>query len=305
MLPGKATGRVPLSLQYNALDGVGLYFGTPEAPTLTTVPIKSAAFSVTNIRKDVAEGAAEEVRLPVSDAYFLMLYLDDTDHADIDADGACGPVRRYARGSICLVDLAEGAAISLRSRLNSLAFVLPKALFEEAAALSAGGRTRRLTCRRGKPDAVLGNLGTALIALIGGGRAAAPPALLRHMAVAICAHLLHQYGETPEEPAMPVPEADIPPLADEDEPPLSLIAAGAGLAADQFLQEFKRATGLTPYQWLIWMRVERAKEFLAEHELTVGAIAGRCGFAGLDQFNTLFAAQTGMTPQAWRLRRLN
>lgn len=194
--------RLPLTLPhkdpaYKDLNCVGLYFGTPEAPCLTTVPIREAGFSVTSICKEFEPGGENDVPLPAADAYFLMLYLEDAEHADIRADGSARPVRHYERGSICLVDLEDGAPIRLASRLRALTFVLPKALFDEAAALSPGMVSRRLVCRRGEPDCVLDNLGTALLALLGSRAEPSPPALLRHVAVAICAHLLHRYGEPP------------------------------------------------------------------------------------------------------------
>jgi AraC family transcriptional regulator len=301
--------RLPLSFPGHELSCVGLCFGTPEAPSLTTVPIKAATFSVTSICKDLAEEEANDVRLPACDAYFLMLYLEDAGHADIRADGTCTPVRHYEQGSICLVDLDEGAAIRLHSRLNSLTFVLPKTLFEEAASLSPNTEMRRLACRRGKPDDVLANLGTALLALLTGGRTASPPALLRHMAVAICAHLLHQYGETPEsDPAGDRPSSGstaAQQVAGSDASPLYPIATGAGLAEEKFLADFKRATGLAPIQWLMRIRVERAKELMEEHTLSIEDIARQCGFSDLEQFNQVFAGETGMTPAAWSRKRVN
>jgi AraC family transcriptional regulator len=289
---------------------VGLCFGTPEAPSLTTVPIKAATFSVTSICKELAEEEANDVRLPACDAYFLMLYLEDADHADIREDGTCTPIRRYEQGSICLVDLDVGAAIRLHSRLNSLTFVLPKMLFEEAASLSSNTETHRLACRRGKPDGVLANLGTALLALLTSSRAASPPAMLKHMAVAICAHLLHQYGETPEGgPTISrLPSGlntGVQQKAGGDEPPLFPIATATDFAEERFLLDFKRATGLAPGQWLTRIRVERAKEFMAEHTLSIEAIARQCGFGDLEHFNQAFTIETGMTPAAWGRRHVN
>lgn len=249
------------------LGCVSLYFGTPEAPSLTTVPIVSASFSVTSICKTLAPGEISDVRLPAADAYFLMLYLEDADHADIREDGSCKPVRHYARGTVCLVDLEDGAAIRLHSPLRSLAFVLPKALFEEAASLPPGTRTSRLACRRGWPDDVLANLGTALLALLGGG-SGGPPALLRHMAVAICAHLLHQYGE---------------------------IRGGGSDAPQTGSAGTRRMRG----------RVEQAMEAMAGHVHSLEAVARASGFDDLDHFDRVFLTETGMTPADWRRRRLN
>lgn len=288
---------------------LGLYFGTPEAPSLTTIPIKSATFSVTSICKDMGEGEANDVRLPACSAYFLMLYLEDADHADIRADGTCTPVHRYEHGSICLVDLDDGAAIRLYSRLNSLAFVLPKTLFKEAASLSSGMETDRLICRRGRPDGVLANLGTTLLALLTSGRSASPPALLKHVAVAICAHLVHQYGETPVDPitsSQPsTSKTASQQMPDDGEPPLCLIATTAGLSEEQFLLEFEHATGLVPRQWVNRIRIERAKRFIVEHALPFEAIARQCGFGDLEHFNQVFAGETGLTPAAWCRKHVN
>ena len=281
---------------------MGLHFGTPEAPCLTTIPIRSASFSVTSIRRGLAEGEANDVRLPPADAYFLMLYLEDADHADIRADGTCTPVRRYRRNTMCLVDLEEGAAIRLHGPLTSLAFVLPKSLLDEAASLPPGVKPNRLVCRRGKPDDVLANLGTALLALLGGGGASSPPALLRHIAVAICAHLLHQYGKTPEDASGAV--LSMPETAAKEEDggtSLARIAAAIGFADAPFLNGRKTLSDTPRMQ----TRVEWAMEALAAHDLSLEAVARRSGFDDLDHFDKAFMAETGMTPADWCRRRLN
>ncbi|KSV91940.1 hypothetical protein N184_24680 [Sinorhizobium sp. GL28] len=256
---------------------VGVCFGTPEAPCLTTVPIRDATFSVTSIcREPKADEAradeANDVRLPASESYFLMLYLEDAEHADIRADGSCTKVRHFARGTICLVDLADGAAIRLNSRLRSLAFVLPKALFSETAELSPEIGRRRLICRRGEPDSVLRNLGTALLAFFTGTGTA--PASLRPVAVAICAHLLHRYGEP--------------------------IEGSAGKAQGALMREEPGTT-----QRLIATQIGRAKSHLAIHALSLEDVAHACGFDDLGHFERVFVGETGVTPSVWRRRGLH
>lgn len=177
------------------LKFVGACFGVPEAPCLTVVPIKSAEFSVTKVTRTVAERQVAAVRLPACEAYFLMLYLEDALHCDVLSDGSRTPVRAYSRGSACLVDLRHGAEIELHSSLHSLAIALPRAIFDEVAEMEPRGLPQRLRCRRGEPDPVLSNLGMALLAFLQNG-AVSPPAVLRHMATAVCAHLLHGDRET-------------------------------------------------------------------------------------------------------------
>ncbi|WP_429131682.1 helix-turn-helix domain-containing protein [Ensifer sp. 4252] len=223
---------------------------------------------MTSIFRELGEREANDVRLPACESYFLMLYLEDAEHADIRSDGSCTPVRRFGRGTVCLVDLADGAAIRLNSRLRSLAFVLPKTLLGETAELSPDTEQRRLVCRRGEPDSVIHNLGTALLAFFSGNGKAPSPAPLRPVAVAICAHLLHRYGEPIETSGGEAPGGD--PRED----------FGAAL--------LPMAT-----------RIDRAKAYLANHALSLEDIAYVCGFGDLEHFERAFAGETGVTPSAW------
>ncbi|WP_292443559.1 hypothetical protein [Mesorhizobium sp.] len=132
--------------------------------------------------------------LPAADAHFLMLYLESAAHADILSDGSHTKVRDYPAGSVCLVDLSAGAAIRLYSRLHSLSFVLPRRLLAEVSQHSSNGPTD-LRCLRGAFDPVLSSLSAALLPLFW--KRGGSDALLRHLALAICAHLLHEHGDGP------------------------------------------------------------------------------------------------------------
>ncbi len=63
---------------------------------------------------------------------------------------------------------------------------------------------------------------------------------------------------------------------------------------------FKRATGLPPHAWLKELRIARAKERLAAHDVPVAAIARELGYASSQHFATQFRQETGVTPRAWR-----
>ncbi|WP_208247361.1 AraC family transcriptional regulator (plasmid) [Rhizobium sp. T1470] len=296
-----------------SLDGVGPYFGIPNAPCLKTVPVRSALFSVTRIDRAVANGEVVEIAMPPSDSYFLMLYLENTAHADIGRDGSRSPVRRFAPGTICLINMRYGASIALHSSLCSLAFTLPRPLFEEVSQLSTASSFRSLHCQRGEPDPVISNLGIAFVPLFGNGQLASS-ALLQHMAVAVCAHLLHDYHSHEVDLEETHFTAAGLPLATWQEDAaktfmrnnlgshlsITAIAAATGLSANHFSQRFKKTTGFTPHQWLLKIRVERAKEMLANRSYALKAIAGQCGFCDQSHFTKTFVRHTGLTPTAWR-----
>ncbi|NVP57266.1 helix-turn-helix transcriptional regulator [Mycoplana rhizolycopersici] len=292
----------------------GPYFGFAEAPRCVTAPIGKARFSVSRLHCEVAPGEARVLTIPPQDAYFVMLYLEDVAHCDVLHDGSSTGTRRYPQGSICLVHLADGAVIRLSSTLDSLGFIVPKALFEELDQIAPGTSDGRLECRRGESDAVIANLGTAFLAMFDRGQAPLP-VTFKHMAIALCGHLLHRYGagRTSRDGTFAASLSAGQEVAaktyiarnlSRSAIPVSAIAAAAGLPASCFAQSFQKAVGCTLAQWVNGSRVARAKELLAQRTLSLKTIAGECGFSDQAQFNRVFAKATGMPPAVWRMTRL-
>ncbi|PZM08027.1 hypothetical protein CPY51_30215 [Rhizobium tubonense] len=179
-------------------DSVGSYFGLPNAACFSFSPISVARFSVTRLKKAASIDQTFTVKIPPQSAYFLMLYLQDTYHCDIDQFGSRTPVRYYPKGSICLVDIAVGASICLHADLDALAFRLPRALFNELTRLGNEAQLDELQCKRGHSDSVISNLGVALLQFFETTSSdATSPDACRHIALAVCAHLIHCYGNTP------------------------------------------------------------------------------------------------------------
>ncbi|AYG64645.1 MULTISPECIES: AraC family transcriptional regulator [unclassified Rhizobium] len=283
-------------------------FGVPEAAALEVVPVESAVFYATKLTKALGDGQLQEVRIPASDAYLLLIYLEDALHADVGTYGTRTAVNSYRRGLICLIDLFDGAALELHSDLHALAFVLPKELLLEVAKISTFTRISKLICKRRHPDEVLSNLATALVPLFDASRLV-PPALLKSMALAICAHLLHDYcdrlmrnGVSPSSLSMGQEKAAKEYMIENLGRELSVveISSAAGLSPNHFIREFRRATGITPYQWLMKIRIDRAKDLLPMSALSLKDIAKECGFTDQSHFTKVFARETGSTPAVWR-----
>jgi AraC-like DNA-binding protein len=68
------------------------------------------------------------------------------------------------------------------------------------------------------------------------------------------------------------------------------------------LRAFRRAFHATPHEYLTRKRIERAKELLAESELTVTEICFEVGFESLGSFSTLFHKIVGWSPSIYRAR---
>lgn len=65
-------------------------------------------------------------------------------------------------------------------------------------------------------------------------------------------------------------------------------------------RRFKKETGVTPIEYLIEIRIEKAKLMLRRKNIPVTDVAMRCGFGGSAHFSSCFQARTGMTPSEYR-----
>ncbi len=83
---------------------------------------------------------------------------------------------------------------------------------------------------------------------------------------------------------------------------LSSISDEASLSKFHFIRLFKKAYGKTPHQYLIYVRIEKAKKLLGGNTL-ISDICFSVGFDSVGSFTTLFKKMTGLTPSAYQLRK--
>ena len=81
---------------------------------------------------------------------------------------------------------------------------------------------------------------------------------------------------------------------------LGALAGMAGLGKHHFLRVFRRLVGMTPYQYVLRVRMGRAARRLATSKDPVLAVALDSGFGDLSTFNARFRAIFGMTPSMYR-----
>lgn len=86
------------------------------------------------------------------------------------------------------------------------------------------------------------------------------------------------------------------------EEPLSLaqLAQHAGMSRYYFLRCFKEATGLSPLQYIIAKRVERAREMLSGGSESIAEIAYAAGFSSQSHLNWAFKRHFGVTPGTFK-----
>ena len=84
--------------------------------------------------------------------------------------------------------------------------------------------------------------------------------------------------------------------------PVADLAMQANMSTRNFARVFRREVGLTPGQYVVRMRVARARELLEGTGLPVNQVARRCGFPAVETFVRAFVRVLGLTPGEYRHR---
>lgn len=83
---------------------------------------------------------------------------------------------------------------------------------------------------------------------------------------------------------------------------LSDVAGYVYLSTSHFARAFKKCYGISPIQYLLGVRIEKAKTLLEETNLKVGDIASSVGFSAQQRFNDIFKKHLGVSPSEYRQR---
>ncbi|MFC8450151.1 GlxA family transcriptional regulator [Kitasatospora sp. NPDC057223] len=78
------------------------------------------------------------------------------------------------------------------------------------------------------------------------------------------------------------------------------LARQSGLSRRTLIRRFHTDTGRPPMRWLLDARIGLARELLESSDLTVEAVARRCGLGTPANFRTTFKARVGVPPRAYR-----
>ena len=78
------------------------------------------------------------------------------------------------------------------------------------------------------------------------------------------------------------------------------LAQVACLSPSHFHAQFKDRVGLTPHQYLLRQRLDRAARLLRETDLPLVGVAGECGFSSQSALTTAMRRYLGLTPRSLR-----
>jgi AraC-like DNA-binding protein len=78
------------------------------------------------------------------------------------------------------------------------------------------------------------------------------------------------------------------------------LAASLNMSYTWFRRMFRQYTGLAPAQYIVQLKIQKAKEMLSITTKTIKEIALELGYESIDYFSTQFKKQTSQTPTQFR-----
>lgn len=129
------------------------------------------------------------------------------------------------------------------------------------------------------------------------------------LANVLAVHLLRQYAAA--KPHLPIYEGGLPQrqlmqvldyINDflSQDIRLADLAALVSMSQFHFSHLFKQSIGITPYQYLLRQRIERAKQLLKQTDQPIVEIAFLCGFNSHSHLSKQFRQLTGIPPKTYR-----
>ena len=83
------------------------------------------------------------------------------------------------------------------------------------------------------------------------------------------------------------------------------MAGAVSLSPFHFSRVFKQSTGVSPYQFVLRQRIQRAKELLMSGAETIADVALRVGFCDQSHFTAQFKRACGVTPRQFADRMIS
>jgi len=81
---------------------------------------------------------------------------------------------------------------------------------------------------------------------------------------------------------------------------ISSLSENAGVSEVYFRKAFKLAFGLSPAKYVTKVRLEKAKELMSYHFLSLDEISAQCGFLSAQYFCRVFKKNLGVSPAKYR-----
>jgi AraC family transcriptional regulator len=246
----------------------------------------------------------------VYDEHMIVLFLGPKAHVSFSVDG-----RRtdglYGNGDLILSPCEQPVRWRLSDTTDALMLsIRPEVIGRKAQEVSEADSAK--VCIIGTPrmqDPLVRQIGLTLMAELQGpgiGERLYVDSLLNTLGL----HLLRNYSSLCVRPRLPhdrgLPAAKlrraVEAINDRIEAGISLseLAEAVGVSVSHFEVLFRRSTGLSPHQYLLQQRVDRARELLGDEALSLAEVAARAGFCDQSHLTRHFRRIVGVTPGQYR-----
>jgi AraC-like DNA-binding protein len=240
----------------------------------------------------------------------VVLQTGAPSHRELWLDGKPVKTRPLDRGEVALHDLRHRPVFKMHSPIDSVNFYIPRQALE-ACADDAGARNigdLSFTPGIGIADRVLQSLGQALLP------AFEKPEEVSQLFVdnftsTVVAHVAHSFGGMRIHERLlrgrlaPWQERRAKEFIDarlSGDISVRLLADVCRLSSSHFSRAFRKSTGMSPHQWLLFRRIDKATDLLRDRALSLATVAVACGFADQSHFNRVFTRFAGVSPGRWR-----
>ncbi len=291
-------------------DAVAHSLRLRNTPQLVTQILKSSQISISRLSIG-PEQFGMTPRIPPEDTFILAMYLTKVPTHELLRGGRPFLRQGYAQHAMRIVNLVDGFSADISCAHETLVFYLPRNAIDDVTAEAGNRPIETLSYPPGTIDPAVLQLGTPL--LRGFEHPQELPSLfVDHVTQALCLHLAHRYGGFQAKPSLlsgglsPRQAArakDFLAAHFAEDITLRDVAQECRLSPAYFIRAFRRTIGVTPHQWLLRHRVERAKTMIANSTMSLGEIALACGFADQSHLTRIFKAVVGDSPGNWRRRR--
>ena len=240
-------------------------------------------------------------------SHFVQLHLSEPTPFFWRSQGKQGN-KIMGPGSIIVVSRGTEDSVSFAKPVKRILLNLEPSVLQQAFADNGTGRDVELIPQWGVQDRqveyILRALEAGLEAGLPGGRLFGESLLC-----ALAVHLLRGYAVTPPSDVKPgngLPRARLSRVIEyveanlDREIALATLAETAGMSTHYFSELFKQSVHVSPHQYVLRRRIERARRLLGDPRVTVLEAAVRSGFSDQSHFTKIFRRIVGVTPTGYR-----
>jgi AraC family transcriptional regulator len=281
----------------------------PEKQTAVIKTIQKNSLAATRCKLDVPLDALTNSPSR-EDAYMIVIQIRGKNSRELWLDGKSVRTEPLHAGGVVFHDLRRSPRFYFNDPLNSVNYFLERKTLDMIADDAGASRIPELkfTPGVGVMDQVVQQL-TRLILPAFDHPDHVSELFADHISLALGSHIARAYGGMrsviaprrgglaawQERRAKELMSANLRGNVSSTD-----LATECLLSAGHFARAFRHSTGLSPHQWLIQSRIEKAHALLREGILSLAEIARACGFADQSHFTKAYARRRGISPGAWR-----